>query len=84
MPEPAWGTAVPSSRSRQGDDRNGQTTGKERDMCADRRDLRQVPREIRPDWDLGMSRLREAGEVGDRSSFSQDEDLDPSPRAVQV
>jgi hypothetical protein len=53
-------------------------------MCADRRDLRQVTREIRQDWDLGPSRPREAGDAGDRSSFSHDEDLDPRPGAVQV
>lgn len=53
-------------------------------MCADRRDLRQVTREIRQDWDLGPSRPHEAGDAGDRSNFSHDEDLDPRPGAVQV
>jgi peroxiredoxin len=34
-----------------------------------RRDLREVTREIRPDWDLGAPGLREAWEAGERSSF---------------
>jgi peroxiredoxin len=34
-----------------------------------RRDLRDVTREIRPDWDLGTPGLRAAWEAGDRSSF---------------
>ena len=45
-----------------------------------RRDLREVTREIRPDWDLGAPGLREAWETGDRSRFYHDEDLDPSLR----
>ncbi len=46
-----------------------------------RRDLRAVTREIRPDWDLGAPGLRQAWEAGDRSSFFNDEDLDPSLRS---
>jgi peroxiredoxin len=46
-----------------------------------RRDLREVTREIRPDWDLSTPGLREAWEAGDRSSFFHDEDLDPALRA---
>ena len=42
-----------------------------------RRDLREVSREMRPDWDLGAPGLREAWEAGDRSSFFDDEDLAP-------
>ncbi|HUE25440.1 MAG TPA: redoxin domain-containing protein, partial [Solirubrobacteraceae bacterium] len=45
-------------------------------------DLREATREIRPDWDLGASGLREAWEEGDRSRFYPDEDLDPSLRAA--
>ena len=33
------------------------------------RDLRQVTREIRPDWDLGAPGLRDAWEAGDLSPF---------------
>ena len=40
-----------------------------------RRDLRDVTREIRPDWDITKPGLREAWESGDRSSFFHDEDL---------
>jgi peroxiredoxin len=47
-----------------------------------RRDLREVTREIRPDWDLAAPGLREAWHTGDRSAFYPDEDLDPSLRAV--
>ena len=46
------------------------------------RDLRQATREIRPDWDLSASGLREAWDTGDRSRFYPDEDLDPSLRAA--
>jgi peroxiredoxin len=46
-----------------------------------RRDLREVTREIRPDWDLSKPGLREAWDAGDRSSFFHDEDLDPGLRA---
>ncbi len=42
-----------------------------------RRDLRDVTRAIRPDWDLGTPGLREAWAAGDRSSFYNDEDLAP-------
>jgi peroxiredoxin len=42
------------------------------------RDLRDVTREIRPDWDLSAPGLREAWEAGDRSKFFHDEDLDPA------
>ena len=47
-----------------------------------RRDLREVTRDIRPDWDLGAPGLREAWEAGDRSRFYDDVDLDPSLRAA--
>jgi len=47
-----------------------------------RRDLREVTREIRPDWDLAAPGLREAWQTGDRSAFYPDEDLDPSLRAA--
>jgi len=43
-----------------------------------RRDLREVTREIRPDWDLGKPGLREAWDAGDHSTFFNDVDLDPS------
>ena len=46
------------------------------------RDLRAATREIRPDWDLSASGLREAWDTGDRSRFYPDEDLDPSLRAA--
>jgi peroxiredoxin len=46
------------------------------------RDLREATREIRPDWDLSASGLRQAWDAGDRSRFYRDEDLDPSLRAV--
>ena len=46
-----------------------------------RRDLREVTREIRADWDLGAPGLREAWDAGDRSSFYDDEDLEPGLRA---
>jgi len=46
------------------------------------RDLREATREIRPDWDLSASGLREAWDAGDRSRFYRDEDLDPSLRAA--
>ena len=42
-----------------------------------RRDLREVTRDIRPDWDLATPGLREAWDAGDRSSFFNDEDLAP-------
>jgi peroxiredoxin len=45
-----------------------------------RRDLREVTRETRPDWDLAAPGLREAWQSGDRSVFFLDEDLDPSLR----
>lgn len=45
-----------------------------------RRDLREVTREIRPDWDLAAPGLREAWQTGERSAFYDDEDLDPSLR----
>ncbi|TMB40764.1 MAG: redoxin domain-containing protein [Chloroflexi bacterium] len=37
-----------------------------------RRDLREVTREIRPDWDLAAPGLREAWQTGDRSAFYPD------------
>jgi peroxiredoxin len=46
------------------------------------RDLREATREIRPDWDLSASGLREAWDAGDRSRFYLDKDLDPSLRAA--
>jgi peroxiredoxin len=46
------------------------------------RDLREATREIRPDWDLSASGLREAWDAGDRSRFYGDKDLDPSLRAA--
>jgi peroxiredoxin len=46
------------------------------------RDLREATREIRPDWDLSASGLREAWDAGDRSRFYLDEDLDPRLRAA--
>ena len=46
------------------------------------RDLREATREIRPDWDLSASGLREAWDAGDRSRFYPDKDLDPSLRAA--
>jgi peroxiredoxin len=46
------------------------------------RDLRAATREIRPDWDLSASGLREAWDAGDRSRFYRDEDLDPSLSAA--
>ena len=46
------------------------------------RDLRAATREIRPDWDLSASGLRDAWDAGDRSRFHLDEDLDPSLRAA--
>jgi peroxiredoxin len=47
-----------------------------------RRDLRDVTREIRPDWDLAAPGLREAWEANDRSAFYADADLDPSLTAA--
>ena len=47
------------------------------------RDLREATREVRPDWNLGVSGLRAAWEAGDRGSFFHDVDLDPSLRAAQ-
>jgi peroxiredoxin len=47
-----------------------------------RRDLREVTREIRPDWDLAAPGLREAWQAGERSEFYPDEDLDPSLRGA--
>lgn len=34
-----------------------------------RRDLREVTRKVRPDWDLDSAELREAWEKGDKSKF---------------
>jgi len=47
-----------------------------------RRDLREVTRDIRPDWDLGAPGFREAWDAGDRSQFFHDEDADPVLRAL--
>jgi peroxiredoxin len=46
------------------------------------RDLREATREIRSDWDLSASGLREAWDAGDRSRFYLDEDLEASLRAA--
>ena len=40
-----------------------------------RRDLREVTRQIRPDWDLSAPGLRVAWDAGDRSMFHPDEVL---------
>src|SRR4051795_9288515 len=42
-----------------------------------RHDLREVTRQIRPDWDPSAPGLRAAWEAGDRSSFYQEENLEP-------
>ena len=42
-----------------------------------RRDLREVTRRIRPDWDLSAPGLREEWDAGDKTRFFYDEDLDP-------
>ncbi|SDD28970.1 Peroxiredoxin [Geodermatophilus telluris] len=47
-----------------------------------RRDLREVTRDIRPDWDLSAAGFREAWEAGDHSRFFHDEDADPVLRAL--
>jgi peroxiredoxin len=47
-----------------------------------RHDLREVTREIRPDWDITVPGMREAWDAGDRSPFFQDADLDPSLRVA--
>jgi peroxiredoxin len=49
-----------------------------------RRDLREVTREIRPDWDLGAPGFREAWEAGEHSNFYHDEDLDPRLNSRQT
>jgi peroxiredoxin len=49
-----------------------------------RRDLRDVTREIRPDWDLSTPGLRPAWEAGDRSRFFPDPDAHPSVRATNA
>ena len=41
-----------------------------------RRDLREVTRQIRPDWDLATPGLREAWDAGDRSRFYPYRDAD--------
>jgi peroxiredoxin len=46
-----------------------------------RRDLREVTRESRPDWDITVPGMREAWDAGDKSRF-HDEDPDPSLRAA--
>ena len=40
-----------------------------------RRDLREVTRQIRPDWDITADGFREAWDAGDHSQFFHDEDL---------
>ena len=47
-----------------------------------RRDLREVTREIRPDWDLSAPGLHAAWDAGDRSAFFHDQDLDPTLRSA--
>jgi peroxiredoxin len=42
-------------------------------------DLREVTRQIRPDWDLSTPGLRAAWEDGDHSSFYPDPDVHPVP-----
>ncbi|HWF15559.1 MAG TPA: hypothetical protein VG244_05205 [Acidimicrobiales bacterium] len=42
-----------------------------------RRDLREVTREIRPDWDLGAPGLRSAWEAGNYARFFPDPDVHP-------
>ena len=42
-----------------------------------RRDLREVTRQIRPDWDLSAPGLRAAWDAGDHSSFYPDPDVHP-------
>jgi peroxiredoxin len=49
-----------------------------------RRDLREVTRQIRPDWDPTVPGLREAWEAGDRTDFFYDEDLDPRSNTHRV
>jgi peroxiredoxin len=49
------------------------------DLC---RDLREVTREIRPDWDLSAPGFRVAWDAGDRSEFFHDQDLDPALRSA--
>ncbi len=46
-----------------------------------RRDLREVTREVRPDWDLGAPGLRAEWDAGDRSRHYPYKDTGPSPRA---
>jgi peroxiredoxin len=48
-----------------------------------RRDLRQVTRQIRPDWDLSTPGLRAAWDAGDHSSFYPDPDVYPVPDRLQ-
>ena len=45
-----------------------------------RRDLREVTRAIRPDWDLGAPGVGENWETGDRSMHYAYEDADLRPR----
>jgi peroxiredoxin len=42
-----------------------------------RRDLREVTREIRPDWDITVPGFRTAWEAGDHSRFYTDPDIQP-------
>ena len=49
-----------------------------------RRDLRDVTRQIRPDWDLAAPGLRDEWEAGDRTRFFHDVDLDPRLRSPRV
>ncbi len=45
-----------------------------------RRDLREVTRAIRPDWDLSAPGLRENWETGDRSTHYEYKNADLRPR----
>jgi peroxiredoxin len=49
-----------------------------------RRDLREVTREIRPDWDLGTPGLRSTWEAGDHSRFYPDPDVHPAHDQPEV
>jgi peroxiredoxin len=48
-----------------------------------RRDLREVSREVRPDWDITSPDLRSAWEAGDHSRFYAERGLVPTPSRSQ-
>jgi peroxiredoxin len=48
-----------------------------------RRDLREVTRDIRPDWDITLPELRCAWEAGDHSRFYADPDTHPTSPPLQ-